>query len=363
MTLTGVEPGPQPLRVSRVRNGRVLGGVCAGLSNIRGLGTNGLRVVFVLAAFCGGIGIVAYLACWLVIPETDEEANPETVRGVVLLAWASGGLVTFVLIAALSATATVFGFGWVVAGIAAVVLLVTLNPFWKRVPGVVALLAVAALTLPAVAVALSPVRIDPQDGMSVSRPATGAAVEQTVFRSGFGTQLIDLRHTTLLRSGTVTMRIDAGLRRTIVALPTDTCVHVNVNYSIHPLATQLATLVSGHQEPPFDGVVLFGAVYGATPEDLSGAVSSQAEHSGTTLTIDYTSQGGSLYVRDYPDDVSPDAHPNWPGFAVTPERRPDLGGESKKVAKMMLLDWHQRLRTEIANEQLINQLMPGPCES
>ncbi len=365
MTLGAADPAPQPPRVSRARRGRILGGVCAGLRNVRGFGTNGLRATFVLLALCGGIGIVAYLACWLVIPAADEDPDSDTVRGVVLVAWAAGGLVAVVLIAAMSAAATVFGFGWIVVGIGGVALLAGLSPAARRVPAAVTLLGLSALTIPAMAVALSPVRISLQDGATVKRPATLATVSDTVFHSGFGTQLIDLRHTRLPRSGagSVTMRIDAGLRRTIVALPSDACVRVRVNYAIHPFAGQLATLVSGHQQPPFHGVVLFGHVYGAAGTAQRGTASSGGTLNGPTLDIDFSSQGGSLYVRDYPDDVSASAQPDWPGFVVTPEPRPYLGGESRRAARMMLADWHQRRRVEIANQRLINRLLPGPCSS
>ncbi len=363
MTAMGTKSEGPALRVTRARDRRILGGVCAGLSGVRGIGTGSWRAMFLLAALCGGVGIIAYLACWLVIPETEETPETETVRSVVLLAWASGGLVGVVLVAGLSAAATVFGLGWIVVGLAGVLLVFALSPLGKRVPPIAALITVAALSLPAVAVALSPLRLSLQDGASVSQPATAAAAQDTVYRSGFGTQLIDLRRTALPSTGTVTIHVDAGLRRTIVALPSDTCVRVTIDYAIHPFASQLATLVDGRSESPFHGIVLFGDLYGVQSDDMSGTVNSAGSLNGPTLKIDFTSQGGSLYVRDYPDTVSPDTTPNWPGFRVTVEPRPNLAGEPKKVAKMMVAAWHRRRRQEIANKQLIDRLMPGPCVS
>jgi hypothetical protein len=96
---------------------------------------------------------------WLVIPETDDSTESETVRGVVVLAWACGGFVALLLTAGLSAVLTVFGLGWVMVAVAGAVLALALTPLATWVPAFVALLAVAALTLPAVAVALSPVRM------------------------------------------------------------------------------------------------------------------------------------------------------------------------------------------------------------
>ena len=357
----GSEREPQAPQVARAGRGRLLGGVCAGLDGVRGISTNRWRVFFVLAGLCAGIGVVGYLACWLVIPGSDETADSESVRGVVLLSWATGGLVAVVLTAAISAAATVFGLGWIIVALAGIVLVIEFSPVAQRLPGFVALTAVAALTLPAAAVAISPLRLHFQDGALVSRPANAATVEHTTFTSGFGTQLIDLRRTDLPSSGTVTMHIHAGLRRTIVALPMGTCVHVKVNYAIHSFASNLATLVSGRDAPPFAGVVMFGDVFGEIPGQRQGSAVNVGSDPGPTLDVDFSSQGGSLYVRDYPDTVSPDAAPNWPGFHVNVEPKPDLRGESRKARKLIERSYHQRLPLELASQRRVNYLMPGPC--
>src|SRR5579875_3193475 len=182
-------------RIFRAREGRLLGGVCAGLPDFWGLGTTGLRLLFVVTALLGGIGIVIYLACWLVVPAADQDPDP--VRSVVLLAWTTGGLVVIVLVAAAAALATVFGLGWVVFGVAAAVLAASFSPLWARIPQAVALVTVAALTLPAVAVALSPLHLALQPGDETKRPTSYTTVDRSVYRSGLGTLLIDLRRTPL----------------------------------------------------------------------------------------------------------------------------------------------------------------------
>jgi len=360
---TGIENEPAPLRVARAREGRLLAGVCAGLPRFWGLGTNGLRLLFVVAALCGGIGIVIYLACWLVIPQTDHDVDDDAVRSVVLLAWATGGLVGLVLLAAAGAVATAFGLGWVVFAVAAVIVVVALSGR-TRIPSLAALLVVGAITLPAVAVGLSPVRIPLRAGPPVRRPTDVAQIQDTVFRSGFGTTLIDLRHTKLPTSGTLTLRIDAGLRRMIVALPSDQCVHVRVNYDVHTFVSQLATLLSGRSTAPFHDIVLFGRLFGpmggVAPR---GVAVSRGNEAGPLLIIDFSSLGGSLYVRNY-SNASPDANPSWPGFPVTLEARPDrlyLKSISKKLAGQTLRAWRARRRADIASQRSINQLMPGPC--
>lgn len=353
-------------RITRSTQGRVLGGVCAGLPEFGGIGTNRLRLLFVLAGLCGGIGVVIYVSCWLVIPADDHDADTDAVRSVVVLAWATSGLVAVVLLAAIGAAATVFGLGWVIFGLTAIVFAAGL--FWpSRIPRVAVLLGVLALTLPAVAVGLSPMRLTFQAGDSHLVPKSAAALRSTVFRSGFGTMLIDLRRTKLPSSGTVALRIDAGLRRTIVALPTDSCVKVRIRYDVHTFTGQLASLLSGQSAPPFPDLVLFGRLYGGNVvNNPHGIATNRSDVNGPTLDIDFSSQGGGLYVRDYPNRISPDLAPNWPGFVVTPELRPNLQGpflkgESKKVTAIILRGWRHRRRKELANRAYVNSRIGGPC--
>jgi hypothetical protein len=334
------------------------------MPNLWGLGTNGLRLAFILTALLGGVGIVLYAACWLVIPAADEDPSADAMRSVALAAWAVGGLAAFILIAAGAVAATVVGLGWIVFALAAIGLIAALSPLGTRVPPVATFLVVAALTLPAAAVALSPVRITLQSGNSLSRPATVADLRDTVFHSGFGTELVDLRHLRLPAAGDVTVHIAAGLRRTIVALPHDQCVRVRVRYNVDTFVGQLSALLSGHRAAPFSDVVLFGRVYGASMRTHPhGFVATAPVVGSPTLTIDFSSMGSGLFVRDYPDDVNPDSEPNWPGFVDPLEPRPVLAGEPKQVAKAMASAYQARLRAQKASLAVINHLMPGPCAS
>jgi phage shock protein PspC (stress-responsive transcriptional regulator) len=362
MTSSGGEEASRPAaRVSRATEGRLLGGVCAGLPGVWGLSANGWRLLFVLAGLFGGIGVVIYAACWLVIPAADQDPDADVTRSVVVVAWATGALVVLTLLAAVSAAATVFGFGWAIVIIAAAIILVAVSKRTK-LPPLAALVTVMALTLPAVAVALSPMRLSLQSGVSIATPATATEVDRTVYRSGFGTMLIDLRHTKMPASGVVTLRIHAGLRRTIVALPTESCVRTVVQYDMHTFTGQLAALLSGRSVPPFPDVVLFGRLWGAyVHSNPHGFAASRADVHGPLLKIEFTSQGGGLYVRDYPDRVAPNEKPNWPGFVVTPEPRPNLRGEPKKVAKMMVRWWKNRRQRELASQRYVNSRMQGPC--
>lgn len=353
--------GPRT-QVFRKRHGRLLGGVCAGLPRIAGLGTNGLRLAFLVTALFGGIGVMVYCACWLVIPLDEEDAEARETRAIVMLAWGAGGLLAAVTLAAFGAAATAFGLGWAVFGVAAITLLASLL-LRQAVPTAACSVAIAALTLPATAVAISSIDVPLQFGSRIEAPANTAAFAYTTYSSGLGTMLIDLRHTRLPAGGAVTLHVRAGVRRTIVALPTGQCVHLRVHYDIHPLASTLATLITRRYAAPFEGVVLFGSVYEGG-NDFHGLATSDGDGTGPTLTIVFTSQGGSLYVRDYPNSVKPSEQPSWPGFAVTPEPRPtaaDMVGDSKAEQRREIRSWARRHRVQLASQKVINSLMEGPC--
>ena len=60
----------------RTRDGRIVAGVCSGLAEYFGLDANLIRVIVaVLTVFTGGVGALAYLAAWVVIPEEGEKTS------------------------------------------------------------------------------------------------------------------------------------------------------------------------------------------------------------------------------------------------------------------------------------------------
>lgn len=54
---------------------KVIGGVCAGLSNYLKVDTSLVRVVFVLALLMHGVGLLAYIILWIVLP-AQKFINP-----------------------------------------------------------------------------------------------------------------------------------------------------------------------------------------------------------------------------------------------------------------------------------------------
>jgi phage shock protein PspC (stress-responsive transcriptional regulator) len=345
-----------PVALSRAASGRWLGGVCAGLARFRELPVGWVRAVFVLMAAVGGLGLLVYLACWLIIPAEGEHAD-ERPRGIVVLAQACAACAGLATLAAVGTAATIFGFGWVVVVAAAAVLAMSLA-WWPRVGPAWTLLPIAALALPSVAVAAGGLRLAAQTGNVRVAPGALADVPQGGYRSGLGMLLIDLRHTAIPVAGTVPLRIDAGIRRTLVALPHDRCVHVDVNYHVVPFAARVAGVLTGRPDYPFPEVVVFGMQHFAG----SGiARNLDPRLAGPTLKIDFTSAGGSLYVRDYPETVDPGSEPNWPGYQVSPEPPPDTTGMPRRSARELLRHWRVRHRAQVRSARHVDGLIPGPC--
>jgi phage shock protein PspC (stress-responsive transcriptional regulator) len=77
-----------PTALSRARQGRWLAGVCAGVARHRDLPVGSLRAAFGIAALFGGLGVLVYVACWLIIPAVGDADVGEGPRGIVVLAQA-----------------------------------------------------------------------------------------------------------------------------------------------------------------------------------------------------------------------------------------------------------------------------------
>jgi phage shock protein PspC (stress-responsive transcriptional regulator) len=350
-------PGPPP-QLARSLRGRWLGGVCAGIAAARGLPASPLRAAFAVAALLGGLGVLAYLACWLIIPAEGEDRAPRGSRAVVVLAQACAAAVGLATLAALGAAATIFGFGWVVVGAAALALGAGLAA-WPRIAPAAVLLPVAAIVAPSLALAAGGVRIAPRgDGERVA-PRTAAQLPRDGYTSGLGSLLVDLRHTALPEQGVIRLPISAGIRSTIVALPHDRCVHVSVSWHTRPFAANLAKLVAGRGDRTSPAVVPFGQARFEQRADLPQAT--PAARPGPRLELQFESAGGSLLVRDYPDDVDPAVEPDWPGWIGEPEPRPVTEGMPRRAAREALRAWRSRYRRQVRGQRRIQALMRGPC--
>ena len=65
-------------RLYRSRTQRVIGGVAGGLGEYLDLDPVLVRILFVVVAFAGGSGIIAYIIAWIIIPEQPGESPMST---------------------------------------------------------------------------------------------------------------------------------------------------------------------------------------------------------------------------------------------------------------------------------------------
>ena len=62
-------------RLYRVREGRVVAGVCGGLAAYFGIDPTLVRLAVALVTVFGGAGILLYLCAWIVIPEEGGDGS------------------------------------------------------------------------------------------------------------------------------------------------------------------------------------------------------------------------------------------------------------------------------------------------
>jgi phage shock protein C len=60
-------------RLYRSRTDRMIGGVCGGLGEYFNLDPTLMRLIFVVLLFAHGIGLIAYIIAWIIMPERREE--------------------------------------------------------------------------------------------------------------------------------------------------------------------------------------------------------------------------------------------------------------------------------------------------
>src|SRR5262249_43701842 len=67
---------PSRPRLVRRTDDRILGGVASGIADHFGVEPLVVRLAFLVAAFVGGIGVIAYVAMWVVVPSAPATATP-----------------------------------------------------------------------------------------------------------------------------------------------------------------------------------------------------------------------------------------------------------------------------------------------
>ncbi len=303
-----------------------------------------------LASLLVGLGVLVYVTAWLIFPSDGEDGVTAGQRGIVALAQFIGALLGLATLAAAGTAATLFGYGWVIVGLSCIVLVSTLAG-WARLGPSWALLPIGALVLPSVALAVGGVHIEPSAAPVRVAPASYTQLDRE-YKSGLGLLTFDLRQTKLPKSGTINLKVDAGVRRTLIALPHGQCVHVHVVEGETPPLLRMGALLVGRGNISTPQARLFGG-FGETLQSTSVP--------GPTLVVNFTSMGGELVVRDYPDDVDPAIQPDWPGYRVYVEERPDTTGLPRAEARRMVREWRERRDDQQASKDQIDRLMDGPC--
>src|SRR5215218_5677483 len=158
-----------PAPTTRPLGGRWLGGVCAGLARRWDIAPGGVRVAFLLGTLLFGLGALAYLAAWLILPAESVDGTTAGQRGIVILAQLTGAALGLATLAVAGAAATLFGFGWAVVGVACIVLVCVLAGWARLGPGW-ALLPIGAMVLPSVALAVGHVHIEPTTASVTVKP-------------------------------------------------------------------------------------------------------------------------------------------------------------------------------------------------
>ena len=65
---TGTNQSQEPRLLRRPADGRILGGVAAGLARYFGVDVAHVRIILVALSFLGGAAVPFYLAAWVLIP-------------------------------------------------------------------------------------------------------------------------------------------------------------------------------------------------------------------------------------------------------------------------------------------------------
>lgn len=63
-------------RLTRSETDRMIAGVCGGLGRYTGIDPTLVRIAFVVLAFFGASGVIAYLVLWLIVPPASKADAP-----------------------------------------------------------------------------------------------------------------------------------------------------------------------------------------------------------------------------------------------------------------------------------------------
>src|SRR3954469_8911792 len=279
-------PPPEPRRLTRSGSDSVIGGVAGGLGRYFGIDPILFRIGFVVLAFIGAVGVLAYLILLAFVPSDGSERTSGTSKAVAV---AGAVVLGCLLVTFLSPPLFVFGPGLLILGLVGLAGAL----LWRALGGsagddpartvgrialaaligvavigagvgvglaaalgggvVIAILAVVAgfaligtafvggarwLIVPALALVLplgivSAAGIDLNGGVGDRdyRPSTTAQL-QDHYELGIGSLIVDLRDVDLPQDPTTNLAVDVGLGEAVLYVPSDTCVSSNVQIGV-----------------------------------------------------------------------------------------------------------------------------------
>jgi phage shock protein PspC (stress-responsive transcriptional regulator) len=289
-------------------NGTVIAGVCGALGAQLGIPAWVVRIAFIVASFIFGIGVIAYLIGWIVIPsESGEDRSVDVFRVLAVMAMVAVGVALSFVIAAASATLAVFGLAWVCAAAMVALLLLTALG-WPRVRPWLALVIGLSIALPAAAVAVSGVTLDRNVFGVDEAPATAASIPGEGYVAGLGMVLVDLRGTELAPGSITRVPIRAGFGRVVVALPEDRCVGVDLTHDSNRVFAR------GFAEREERGALGLTNLFMQTTDSARAKLHQPAPENAPKLKIEVESQLAQVLVRDYPDNYAKLDVPTWGDF-------------------------------------------------
>ncbi len=232
---------PQIKRLERVREGRVLTGVAAGLGRYFDLNPNVFRLGIVVLTLVGGAGILVYLAALLVMPA--EDADKSIAEQVLadrrdhpwaLVGLALAGIAILVLLTRASSWPSL-GAGWILILIAGLVILRIARS--DRAPRRIAivlgtiftLFVVATVAAVITAFAWFNVSLGDGTGDRTYAPASAADVHSG-YKLGVGRLELDLSQAAFTSPETVRVRLGVGHIHVLV--PQDTKVLVDAHAKV-----------------------------------------------------------------------------------------------------------------------------------
>ena len=227
MTTQATTPLPEPpeapssRRLTRSSSDRVIAGVAGGLGRYFSIDPVVVRIAFIVGAFFGGAGVIAYGAAWLLVPSDDGKSRGDAAGVARRLGIALGMLV-------LTGVALVGGFWGAASGGATTVAIIVIAAGGLLVMGAFTggmrwlILPALALAFAAATVAAGNIDVRGGTGERVYRPATGEDLRAD-YKLGAGHLLVDLRNTKL-GPGDHRIHLKVGLGQAEVLVPSNVCV-------------------------------------------------------------------------------------------------------------------------------------------